>query len=691
MPVRDQRKMSFLGLVPNIHLSLSPFAQAINSARILRNFTLKEGRLARKAFSPNFTGTPTGVTDKVWHIVNFRYTRANAQENELIIFRANGKVYKDCQEIFPGLTGFSALNASKKPFVAPMSNRLFFSDGTSSYVYDGRDIQQWGLNAPTGGAPSTSAVAAGSLTAATGLKACVTAVVLDEEGNDVHESSRSDIAAFQVLSSEDLRIDKSGNTFDSRATHWRAYISESDGDSDNLRRVATTSILTDTVDIAALPAATSPRAPIRNDPPPASTVGEVAKGKTRIFLRRDLAPSQFWFSALGEVEGLLNGAGEESFPGLGSGTLSDLVNSDFVPDREIKAIVEHSNIIFLFTEKQAFGVAGTLNLLDDGASRNMVKFDQWNQGCVGADAALSTPFGLIWLSPSRNLWLWAGEDQLLDLGNSIQPFLDTIPPDELENVQLAWWGGNGKQWLIVVLKCNDGEILNDDTTVANRALILDFALPAFRPNQEQTDPGSWFEWDDITATAVGTVITDDGQEFLLIGDTSGNIKQADVTASPAHLNRSFILGETYLGDTVQSNPIATMRTGMVFPEGDKWTTVQHLAMITGDQDAPGTPSAGTFTEPTLTSWLNPLNVGNPGTGITLTLGSAETSGDKEAWLIPETGGTVGGAFARQFLFQLQYSGGSDDTGNVDNRETARINTIYKMALAWLPESEQAGE
>jgi len=219
--IRDQKKITSLGLVPGITLDQNPFASGGNSARILRNFVPDKGRLLRKPFSPRFTSTPSGVagTDRVWHIVDFKFTRNGAPQTQLLIFRSNGRVYKRVAgyetEIFPAATSFSAL--SQRPFVGQLNNRLFFSDGVSSYVYDGRvPIQVWGL-ARTTPAPAVSAVA-GSLTAATGLKAVVTWVVLDETGTRVHESSRTDKSAFQVLSAQNLRIDITALSPPARAT-----------------------------------------------------------------------------------------------------------------------------------------------------------------------------------------------------------------------------------------------------------------------------------------------------------------------------------------------------------------------------------------------------------------------------------------------------------------------------------------
>ena len=685
MGIRNQQKISSLGIVPGIRLALNPFAQQVGSARILRNFVPERGRLARKSFSPNFITSSS--SSSVWHTKNFRYTRGNAPNNEILVFKSDGKVYKRVpsqeQEIFPGVTSFSVLN--QKPFVGQLGNRLFWHDGSNGFVYDGRDVQRWGI-ARESSAPSTSATGTG-LTMSTGLKAAITWVVLDEAGNRVHESSRSDVAAFQVLSNENLQIDKSGLTDDPRATHWSGYVSELDG-SEILRRTNTTIIQTDTFIVTALPAALDVKAPIRNDSPPKSTVGEVTKN--RIFLRDDQSPEQFWFSALGEVKGLNNGAPDESFPGKDSSSISDLSNNDFIPDREISTIKSHNNIIFLLSERRGFGLTGELSLLDDRAPRDMTKLEVFTEGCAGADAIESTPFGLAWFTPGRKLWLWAGGQELLDIGEPIQTLLGTIPASSLKDVYMKWWEGNGRQWLVIALNSRDGESPDDSTTLAQRTLIYDFSIPSPRPDRAQPDPGSWIEWTDIAATCIGTYIANDGQEFLLIGDSSGNVKQADTIVSPCHLNRSMILGECYLGSTVQNNPQADMRTSLLLPSSDQWSVGHYLQLLTGDQNDPGVPSAGTFTEPTISSWIDPTSVDSPGTAITLTLDSALTSGDKRAWLQPDTTNTSkAGAFAKQFLFQTQYSAGVDDTGNADNRETNRINTIYKMGFTWSPKPEMA--
>ena len=849
--LRNQRKLTALQILPGISLDLNAFTQAPGTARVLRNYIPERGRLKRKAFAPDFTITPNTVSGDVWHLSNFRYRRANAPENKLLIYRSNGRLYRRIagyeHEIFPavgtislegpktdatatsvgsgtawtGLTNAASSNEAyatvtlttstqvtsqyllldnlsfaipagnqiygiqvnletnvsytygagvldfrayltkdgsnpatpvknipqnavdttdslgdsndlwsaswsasdanattfgvliqafyrsfsgstsatfnvdygdvtvwyatstptvltQKPFQGQLSNRHFFSDGIISRVYDGRDVQVTGLARSTT-APAVSAVAAGSITAATGLKAAISWVVLDEESNRVHESSRSNVSSFQVLAAENLRVDITALSPPARATHYSVYVSELDG-SEILKRAATTRITTLTTDISALPSAVSPKAPIRNDPGPHSTVGCIAKN--RIFVRDDANPNTFWFSALGEVKGLNNGAPEESFPGYGTNSISDIVNSDFITDREIRSMLEHENVIFIWSERRCFALVGELNLLDNRAPRSILKLVQFQEGAAGADSAVSTPYGLIWMNPGRKIWLWTGGTELIDIGVHIQSSLDNIPNDKLEAVDMTWWSGNGRQWLVVNCYC----ATNDDDTQAgatNRTFVLDFSI------QQQNQVGTWFEWTDVAATATGTYYDEQGTPFLLMGDTSGNVKLQDSVSNPAHLNYTCKLGSTYLGSTVQNNPRAYMRTGLLLPNGDIFTEVQYLQVLAGDQVGAGAPAAGSLTQPTLTSRIDIENPDVYGTGISLTLDTAISSGDRRAWLVPQSSGNtnVGGAMGKQFIFDAAFAAGNDSTGESDGRLTARLNSLYKLAMVYIPRKE----
>jgi hypothetical protein len=857
MSIRGQQKISTVTILPGLALDLNPFSTRLGAGRVLRNWIPERGRLARKTFSPQFTVKPDTAGGDVWHVRNFRYTRAGAPENRVLIFREDGRLYQRQstyeQELWPSgaatsvsgplsdatgsdlgaswtnptnigssndaratasivttgiktttsglladnlgfaiastnsiqgiyvlveaqadagayfqvqlrkggvavgnlvdMVGFgvtdtevfagsstdlwgtswspSDINAAdfgivvngkvptgpvgtfnvavdyiavyvfygasasiglvKKPFAQQLSNRFFFNDGVSKKVYDGRDVQNWGFDRTTTAPTVTAQNLAGSIVAATGVKGCITWVKLDEEGNRVHESSRTNLSGFVVIGGADdsVRLDITALTPPTRATHWSAYISELDG-SEVLRRAATTAISTLTVDITAFPASTAPKAPIRNDPPPPSSVGWVAKN--RIFLRDDNNQATFWFSALGEVKGLLNGAAEESFCGYGTNSISEISNSDFVPDREIKGGIEHDNFVFVWSEKYGYALIGEFNLLDNRSPRGIRKERVFSESLAGADAAASTPYGLAWMNPGRKVLLWTGGASLTPISEPIQTTLDTIPNSEIANVYLGWWSGNGRQWLILTCRCSSKDD-DADSGLANRTFVYDFSRPSQRTDGE-VDPGTWLEWTDLSATCVGFYYDEQGSPFLLLGTTNSDVRLVDSVCNPTHLNYTAILGKTYFGATVQSNPRCVLRTGLILPSGDSWTVANYIQLITGDQTGPGTPSLGSLTEPTIASAIDIKNPDLLGTGISLTLDTATTAGDKRAWLVPQVSGAgnnvnIGGAFGKQFVFQFSYAAGNDSTGEADGRLSTRQNTVYKAALTFEPEKEMA--
>lgn len=855
--IRNQTKITSVAIMPDVSLDLNAFSSKLGSARVLRNWVPERGRLARKAFSPDFTVKPDGAGGDVWHLINYRYTRASAPNNKLITFRGDGKVYQRQssyeQEIYPAetstvvvgpnnpsaassesgsggavvwsstgnvfasddtratanmlageisqylqVTGFGfAVPASSviqgivvevevrktsgvpqdwiiaivksgspsgtskspanlipssdtylsygtgsdlwgltwtpgdindstfgvawstvaasgqaavvevdhirikvfygpdeavlnnKPFAKQLSNRLFFSDGIVKKVWDGRSVQDWGLTRSTTAPTLTAQNLGGSIVAATGVKGCITWVVLDEESNRVHESSRSNVgnSSFLVIGGTDdsVRFDISSLSAPSRATHWSAYLSELDG-SEVFRRAATTAIATTTVDITAFPAATNAKAPIRNDPPPPSTVGAVAKN--RIWLRDDENPNTFYFSALGEVVGLANGAADESFPGYGDDSISDLKNSDFIPDQELRCIVEHENIVFIFGNSNGYAYIGEVNALDNRAPRSLNRLQIFNENCAGPDGAASTPYGLAWMNTGRKIWLWLGGQELTDIGEPIQSMLDTIPAEDIFSVHFTWYSGNGRQWLLVNANC----AATDDATGSGeqwRTLIYDFSRPSLRP-LGGTHPGSWYEWIDVTATTASVYRDDEGLPFLLLGDTNSKVRQADVIAHPAHLEYTAKLGSTYLSSSSENNPACRLRTGLLMPASDLWATGHYLQVLTGAQAGPGAPSAGSLTDPTVAF---AVDIENPdlftNQDISLTLDTATSAGDKRAWLIPQASGNtnVGGALGKQFMFDLSYAAGNDATGESDGRTTTRINSVYKVGFTYAPQKE----
>jgi hypothetical protein len=678
MPTRNQQKLTTASIVPGVRLDLNPFAQRAGTARLLRNWIYERGRLMRKPFSPLFQTKAATATGRVWDEIDFRFHRAGSPESQFLVVRSDGRIYRRNGgggelEIFPGATTFSVLNA--RPKTVQLGNRIMFSDRSTAYIYDGRTFRRWGIPREASAMTTPSVVAGPGITAANGVNATFTWVVLDEAGNRVHESSRSNPSALSAaLSNQKARLSIAAFTIPSGygITHWSGYMSELNA-SGVRRRANTTRITTTTFDVDAFPAATLPREPLRNDPPGASLV--MGQWRHRIAMRDESNKNRMWFTSFGEVKATNAGSPEESVSGRGDDSVSDLVNEFLYPDSEIRLIAEHANLLIVHTERNGYGIIGSAGVLDNLGTRGLSNEHFINEGAAGPHAGTTTPFGWAWMTPGRLIRLYLGGQQVLDIGQPIQPQLDTIPEGDLFDVTFFWWDGRGRKQLYVCCPCADSDNLSG--TASWRAFVYDFDL-----GSEPDRPGEWSELTDHEYTVVKSYMDGD-ERFLVGGDTSGDVYQLDVIADPAHLNSSAILGKTYLGSTVQNNPLATMRTGLIEPSEGRNSVGEYLAIVRGSQDGPSTTIG---TNPTVSMAADPIDP-DADPGISLTLGSARDSGEFHAWLAAESGGDPGGCLAKQFQFELEYPAGANKTTDANGRETVNVEAIYKMSFAWRPDAD----
>ena len=685
--IRKQQNLITNEILPYLSLDFNPLSALPGSCALLTGVPEK-GRLQAMQSSLPIRGSNTSYFD-----FNFRYTRNGAQESRWISVsqRDNTNKYTlvmkqgggSIVEIFPANTGFGLL--VDIPFIWQVGNRMFFSDGTTSYVYDGRSVRVAGLTRSTT-APTVSAVAAGSLTAATGLKACITWVVLDEQSNRVHESSRSDVSSFQVLAAENLRVDIGALSAPSGATHWSVYVSELNGSNIYRRHSTTTAIGTTTIDISALPAATSPKAPIRNDPMPPSNVGCVAKN--RILLRDSANRSRYYFSALGEVEGLLNGSGAESFPGYGTNTISDISNSDTVTDREITAFVEHDNTIYMFTESKGLALVGELNLLDNRSPRSLVKLEVFPMGCIGPRAVCSTPYGLVWMTPGKRLVLWNQGQDFIDLGEPIQLLLDQIranngtdKPGTLPSLtKLHFYQGEGRQWLMLNAH-GFFDVDNLYTLPIGSAGWAQFACDMSVITEKRG--GAWFRpGTGGSPSSAQTMLDLEGTPFLLV---SG--RRYGTNIQPIYFNEQAQLGKSALGPaSLYSSTLGasmSFRPNLITPTRE-WVTGHYITITMGDQRGPNS-AISTGTTVMWTDIERPYNISV--SSSTVTAMTALTSGESRLWMVPEASGNtnVGGSFGKRFVFQFTQSSAVEPDNVSGSGHRLLYHAIYGLSFSYSPQ------
>lgn len=548
-----------------------------------------------------------------------------------------------------------------RPGIAQIANRLHVSDGRLWKIWNGWEWADAGLAAPTGFDSTDTSLTGTGLTGT--YKVAVTAVDIRSNGSDVrvHESNRSDFAT-EAPANQSIRVDISGVTFPSRATHWSVYL-ETPAGSGVLRRVATNALAVTTYDIAAEPAATAAVAPERNDPVQPSRI--MVQWKNRLACRSETNPDEFWFTAFGEVAGLLNGAGEECLPGrLGvSATLSDLTNSWRIPDggQPMQAACYHDENLWIFTDRTGFVIQGDGALLDDTGLRDFRPQRALPFGAAGPNAALSTPFGLVVVSPEHKMWLRHNDGSVSDIGKDIQSRLDALTEDELNDIEMVFWSGEGWDWLLVPLQ--------------DRIGVFDFAL-----RTERSLLGGWTDLgsQDALPQPTALAVYRPNKKFLLSGHADGSVHQIAALCQPAHLGLSCNLGETYFGSSVQNSPVAIARTGPIAARGSLWSEWKYVQFYHyGHTD---TDSIST-SNPTVTAYYDQTNPAAPSSGVSLTVGLVGGSNERRAWFRASSTASSTGALARRTHVELKWTGTDTDGAS---RPQLVNNEVAGIAIANQP-------
>lgn len=630
----------------------------------LENMVPNYGKIVRVPFLPLFHSSMN--SSQVWKVVDYQFTRDLARNQQILIFKSSGKVYRRCAgteiEIFPGKTSFALL--TQKPMVINLADRLHVSDGSQYLIYDGWDWFAAGLNRPS--APSCALVG-GSLTGT--YKIAVTAVHI-RNGVRIHESSRSDVTSNSP-STQNIRVTQP--TLDARATHWSVYMSEL-STSDVYRRVATIDVNTATTDISAVPASTSPVGPIRNDPPKPTRV--MAQWKNRIAMRDEAAQSNLWFTAFAEVKGLLNGAPEECLPGRGTGSISDLVNSWTLPDygEPMLAAAWHEEYLWVFSNRNGYLIRGEGSLLDNRGIRDFFPVHMFAFGAASSTALQSTPYGLVVLTNERNLSLWKGAGEVVDIGKDIQDRLNSLTDTQLFNAEMQFWDGGGNDWLVIAL--------------GDRIGVFDFGT-----RSEDSPEGVWFSIGTQGGlpqpTTMGQVNLN-GMQLLLAGFIDGTVRVLDndqqrsiSVHQPAHVGLSMKMGQTYLGATVQPSPTSIARTGSIQPTEGAWTEGQYIEIFhkgNGDTDATGIRPAPCMINVYFDD-INPYSPDGPVQHIPQQLASTR---ERRAWLTRTAGTSNCGALAKRFQFELMINTTTTDGAT---RPQCVNDEVWMFAFSWLPRSD----
>lgn len=250
-----------------------------------------------------------------------------------------------------------------------------------------------------------------------------------------------------------------------RTTHVHLYGSESDGSKlgkyhTKMAVTSTTPINVDNSPFQSQPGSTilNIDRPIRNDPPPASSV--IASHKYRLFRRRETIPNRFTYSGNEEIASGANGSPQESVPGTASNTLSEIINETAYPKPAlaIRAMKSHADALYIGTEKEIIPLWG--DTIGQFALSQVTAIDG---GVISRWGLESTSHGLVIFSYDRKLYLYPPvspiyaltpedinvTDQLVELGIAMRSKFLTIKASDVQNVRILKYKYNLRDWLVV--------------------------------------------------------------------------------------------------------------------------------------------------------------------------------------------------------------------------------------------------
>lgn len=304
---------------------------------------------------------------------------------------------------------------------------------------------------------------------------------------------------------------------------------------------------------------------------------------------------------------------QQPLPGglqLLTNTISDLVNETSFPDQsnKIRGLKSYASALYMASEKQVFPLYG--ESIDDFAFSQVAAF---SVGLAGRFGWQATPHGLVFLSYDRKGFLypttasspyWSGPlvsnatENLVEFGKPMRNKFAQIDPTRLDEVVTSFYFFGQRNWFVIGYPT---------TTGAWITYVYDF------------NTKGWFQLQR-------------GFSSLAVYEVSSGI-QVLVGGAPD--------GYTYVIDDLSGTYVSTAN----LPQAS-WTPAlinfgeqgsMHVAKYVELEFT----SALMAADMTVTFWIDPLDVDNPGTGRTTPLKKVELGANRyRAWFTEDNAGTT---------------------------------------------------
>ena len=138
----------------------------------------------------------------------------------------------------------------------------------------------------------------------------------------------------------------------------------------------------------------------------------------------------------------------------------------------------------------------------------------WQIGCSGHFTIQSTPYGLVWRTPDRQVRLFNGTDRPEVISGGVEPILKSITYGTEQNERSAYWSFNEKNWYVLAVAV-------DGSTALNLLLIFDL-----EPGEDNV---GIFTLDIGVFQSLGILEMVSGEQKLVVGQ-GGQLRELAVAS-----------------------------------------------------------------------------------------------------------------------------------------------------------------
>lgn len=301
----------------------------------------------------------------------------------------------------------------------------------------------------------------------------------------------------------------------------------------------------------------SERAPLINDMPPKAKY--LAKWGARIFgfnITGESNPQGIFFTGYNRI---LVGRPEESCP-PGNRLLLE-TGADEISGGGVIA----AGVIAFDKSDKMFMFRGQPEDITTNAPVEFTLYLQqlpWQIGCSGHFTIQSTPYGLVWRTPDRQVRLFNGSDKPDVISTGVEPIMKAITTGTELNERSCYWSYNEKNWYVLAIAVSP-------STQLNQLLMFDL-------EPSESDNVGIFAFDIGVFQSLGILEMMDGSQKLVVGQ-GGMFKEMAVASK-------CINGVTQNPTSTSGTLGANWRSGYFGGENPEMVKFMRFSRISADSD-----------------------------------------------------------------------------------------------------------